>query len=229
MLNTEINKDSGAQNSPDELSQAAAPDESAENEQSGEAPAALGVSGRSDDRQDDENTDKKSFAHTFFDVAELFIITLFIVLGVTSVFFRHSIVDGPSMMNTLTDGDHLIISDIFYEPKAGDIVVCYSDQLKKNIVKRVIATEGQTVVIKNNEVYVDSVKLDEDYVYIDNNRYRYQDGQWTVSDGCIFVMGDHRNNSTDSRSELVGEIDTRFVIGKVVIRLYPFSKFGSVD
>ena len=228
-MNTEINKDSGAQNSPDELSQAAASDESAENEQSGEASAALGVSGRSDDRQDDRNTDKKSFAHTFFDAAELFIITLFIVLGVTSVFFRHSIVDGPSMMNTLTDGDHLIISDIFYEPKAGDIVVCYSDQLKKNIVKRVIATEGQTVVIKNNEVYVDSVKLDEDYVYIDNNRYRYQDGQWTVSDGCIFVMGDHRNNSTDSRSELVGEIDTRFVIGKVVIRLYPFSKFGSVD
>lgn len=168
-----------------------------------------------------------------FDFLELFIFTLVTVMIITTFFFRHSIVDGVSMENTLVEGEHLIISDVFYMPKRGDIIVCedHTTAISKPIVKRVIATAGETVFIVcengENKVYIDGVLLNEPYVNIDDPTYKYMPLKLTVPDGEIFVMGDHRNESTDSRA--IGTVSVDSVLGRVLIRFYPFDKFGKVD
>lgn len=164
-----------------------------------------------------------------FDILELFVFTLLTVMIITSFFFRHSIVEGESMENTLHSGEHLIISDLFYTPKRGDIVVCedYTTAIPKPIVKRVIAVAGDTIEIKKNgNVYINGVLLEEDYVNIDDPSYEYKELTVKLSDGELFVMGDHRNKSTDSRE--IGTVSEDSVLGKVLIRFYPFDKFGTV-
>ncbi len=165
----------------------------------------------------------------FFDFAELIVLTLFAVVFITTCLFRHSVVDGGSMERTLFDGEHLLVSSAFYQPKQGDIVVFYSESLKKPLVKRVIATEGQCVkVVSDTEIYVDGVPLNEPYVFTDAVRGTYSEPiTLTVSEGCVFVLGDHRNNSTDSRA--FGEIRTDYIYGKVLLRIAPTSRFGTVD
>ncbi len=166
-----------------------------------------------------------------FDLVELFVFTLVIVMFITSFIFRHSIVEGPSMEGTLYEGEHLIISDLFYEPDYGDIIVCedYSTKIYTPIVKRVIALGGDKVEItKNGEVFVNEQLLDEsDYVFINEGvPSPYKDMVLTVPEGEIFVMGDHRNESTDSRN--FGTISEDSVLGKVVLRFFPLDRFGAV-
>ncbi len=135
-------------------------------------------------------------------------------------------VDGHSMVPTLQDGDRLLVlSSLLYDDYAyGDIVVLRkSEFLEEPIVKRVIATEGQTVDIdfESGSVYVDGTLLDEPYV---NELTFLQEGTefpLTVPDGCIFVMGDNRNHSSDSRDARLGTVDTRYVIGKAVFLAFP--------
>ena len=133
------------------------------------------------------------------------------------------------MMNTLTDGDHLIISDFFYTPKQGDVIVCedYSTAIKSPIVKRVIAVGGDTVRITiTGEIYVNDVLYDDsEFVFIDSN-FVYKPLEITVPENELFVMGDHRNQSTDSRD--IGTVSVDSVLGKVILRFYPFEKFGAV-
>lgn len=176
---------------------------------------------------------------SLFDFIEIFVFTLAAVFIITSFFFRYSIVDGPSMQNTLQDGDKLLLSNFMYEPEYKDVVVLYSDELDKVIVKRVIATEGQRIKITSTDVFVDGVKLDEPYVYTDDYKnifgskaeYKYlPEGEvfeMTVPEGEIFVMGDHRNLSEDSRS--IGTISEEAIIGKVILRFAPFDSFGKLD
>jgi signal peptidase I len=172
-----------------------------------------------------------------FDIVELFVFTLLAVMIVTSFFFRHSIVKGESMENTLHDGEHLIISDFLYTPERGDIIVCedHTAEVSTPIVKRVIAIGGDRIKITaDGEVYVNGELIDEsDYVYIDayaKPHYRYTPLEMTVPKGELFVMGDHRNNSTDSRDLIkLGTISEDAVLGKVLLRFYPISKFGTVD
>ena len=164
-----------------------------------------------------------------FDFVELFIFTLLIVMVLTSFIFRHSIVEGGSMQNTLQDGEHLIISDAFYTPCRGDIVVCedYTTGLRKPIVKRIIAIAGDTVDISvDGVISVNGEILQEEYVFIDGKAY-YEPLNIVVPDGEIFVMGDHRNASTDSRE--FGCVDADSILGKVLLRFYPFDKFGTVN
>ena len=164
-----------------------------------------------------------------FDFVELFVFSLVAVLVVTTFFFRHSIVEGSSMEQTLFEGEHLIISNLFYTPERGDIIVCedYSTTLRKPIVKRVIGIEGDRVqVLASGEVYVNGELLHEDYVYIDFYSPEHE-VDVIVPEGEIFVMGDHRNMSTDSRE--IGTVDDDSVLGKVLLRFYPFDKFGKVD
>jgi len=163
-----------------------------------------------------------------FDILELFVFTLLAVMIITSFFFRHSVVVGVSMEQTLYEGDHLIISDLFYKPKQGDIIVCedYTTAERNPIVKRVIAVEGDFVEIKQEGVFVNGKLLEEDYVYIDTSNYNYSNLTLKVPEGELFVMGDHRNKSTDSR--LLGTISEDSVLGRVLIRFYPFAKFGTV-
>ena len=138
---------------------------------------------------------------------------------------------GPSMQQTLIEGDRLIISRLFYTPKYGDIIVLRKDDFKgEPIIKRVIATEGQTVDIDFDAgiVYVDGVALTEPYTNTPTNLREDFTGPVTVPEGCVFVMGDNRNHSTDSRTDSIGCVDTRFILGKALFRLTPFSKFGSI-
>lgn len=160
------------------------------------------------------------------------IVTAIVVCILIFLFaFRIVNVDGSSMVPTLHDRDKVVISRLFYTPKQGDIVVLTQKSFSdKSIVKRVIATGGQTVDIDfdNGIVYVDGQALDEPYIA--EKTYLRSDMQFplTVDEGCIFCMGDNRNRSTDSRNSRIGIIDSRCVLGRVVIRLWPFSDFGKV-
>ena len=138
-------------------------------------------------------------------------------------------VDGESMLPTLEDKDRVIISNLFYTPKQGDIVVLRKEAfLYEPIVKRVIAVEGQTVEIDfdRGEVFVDGEELDEPYILEPTYRSLDFSGSVTVPEGCVFVMGDNRNGSTDSRYSVLGCVDTRLIMGRVYLTVFPLKNFG---
>ena len=178
----------------------------------------------------------QSTAADLYDWLEVFAMSVAIVFVIFAFVARVAVVDGSSMTDTLHDKDKLLVRELFYTPKQGDIVVCQSEffGFSEPIVKRVIATEGQTVKIdfEKWKVYVDGTELEEDYVkYIAGrpmNSWSYGES-YTVPEGHIFVMGDNRNGSWDSRDEKVGAIDVRYVIGKVIVRFSPLSSFGTVQ
>jgi len=180
---------------------------------------------------------KSSFIHSLFDFVELFVFTLVAIMFITSFIFRHTVVDGHSMDKTLAEGDRLLAYNLFYEPDYGDIVIFNSNSNDgKILVKRVIALAGDTV---------DCYYADGDYVVyvngkaVDESAYKYVDGPphsgslaenvtgYIVPEGHVFVLGDHRNNSSDSR--IFGSVDKDRILGKVVLRFYPFDSLGAVD
>ena len=175
---------------------------------------------------------KPGAINNLFDLFEIFVFTVAVVLFISAFFFRHSRVDGGSMDNTLSDGEHLLLCDLFYTPKRGDIIVFedYSLDKKIPIVKRVIGIEGDTVRVDNENgvsvVYVNGERLDEDYALTDSYDM-HPSGAWTVGEGEVFVLGDHRNVSWDGRS--FGTVNADSILGKVVLRFYPFDRFGTVD
>lgn len=150
-----------------------------------------------------------------------------IIMIVFMLLFRIVVVSGPSMNRTLLNGDLLLLlSNAFYhDPQPGDVVVAAKDSFDngKPIVKRVIALEGQTVDIDFDAglVYVDDVLLQEDYINTPTNLWEGVDFPVTVEHGCVFVMGDNRNNSKDSRSIEIGQIDKRELLGKVLLLAVP--------
>ncbi|MBR5519437.1 MAG: signal peptidase I [Clostridia bacterium] len=167
-----------------------------------------------------------------YDWADALVYALIVIVLLFTLAFRMTGVVGGSMQPTLYEGDKLIISNLFYEPEPGDIVVVTKQSFRSEpIVKRVIAVAGQTVNIDQTtgEVYIDGVLQKEDYV---NEVVTYEFGDMEfpvyVEEGHIFVMGDNRNHSTDSRMTEVGLIDTRMVLGKVLFRVFPVTSFGSV-
>jgi len=180
-----------------------------------------------------DDADKKkeiTAAEEFIDWVETIIGAFFAVILIFTFLLRVANVDGESMLPTLTEGDRLIVSHLFYEPKAGDIVIVNSEKLNKAIVKRVIAVAGQSVEIdpEAGTVKVDGVILDEPYILEATNEDEgYHDYPVTVPPDCVFVMGDNRMNSTDSRSEWVGFVEDEDILGKVVFRIFPFSSVGA--
>ena len=178
----------------------------------------------------------KSAAKELFEWVELFAYSVTIVIILFTFFCRIAVVSGPSMENTLYDREVLLVSDLFYEPKQGDVIVFQSNTILDNeaIVKRVIATEGQIVDIdfQNWIVYVDGEAVEEPYVKTELGRYMNSSDYsfpLTVEDGKVFVMGDNRNHSADSRSREIGLIDERCIVGKAIVRLFPFSRFTVFD
>lgn len=154
--------------------------------------------------------------------AVIFGILVFVFIG------RVMGVDGTSMVPTLHHNDKFVMSNLFYTPKAGDIVVIKTDAFGDTpIVKRIIATEGQTVDINFDlgVVYVDGVALEEPYTNAPTLAREDFVGPVKVPPGHVFVMGDNRNASTDSRSSLVGLVDTRRILGRVLIILLPAEDF----
>lgn len=156
--------------------------------------------------------------------------TVAVVLVFTFV-GRTAVVSGSSMVPTYHDGDRMLISALGYSPKQGDIVV-FADKGgdDENLIKRVIATEGQTVDIdfETGEVTVDGVVLDEPYI----NETTHEEGNMefpaTVPEGHCFVMGDNRNNSRDSRFKSIGMVDERLILGRAYWQIFPLSKLGFV-
>ena len=135
---------------------------------------------------------------------------------------------GSSMYPTLEENDKMIISNLFFAPKQGDIVVLRKESfMDEPIVKRVIATENQIVNIDFDAgiVYVDGEALNEPYINQPTTDREDFDGPITVPEGCVFVMGDNRNMSTDSRKTEIGMVDTRLILGKAYMVIYPLSEF----
>lgn len=156
--------------------------------------------------------------------ALIFCVVMFVFL------FRLVDVVGDSMNPTLEDGDKMVVSDLFYKPKQGDIIIFRKDEYKSEaLVKRVIATEGHTVEIDftKGRVYVDGELLDEPYIAEPTKNQIDFTGTQIVPEGCVFVMGDNRNESADSRDSRIGMVDERLIIGKVLLTVYPLNHMGS--
>lgn len=153
--------------------------------------------------------------------------SVLVVVAIFTFGIRMLGVDGHSMLNTLQHGDRLmVVNPIFYHDyKYGDIVILRKTGVFDNepIVKRVIATGGQTVDIDFSEgvVYVDGEALEEDYIREPTYTAEGTEFPLTVPEGSIFVMGDNRNGSSDSRDYRLGTVDTRYVIGKAAFLLFP--------
>ena len=167
-----------------------------------------------------------------FDWANAFIIAIILVVIIMTFFFRQVTVSGHSMTDTLQENDRLILSTFLYTPKNGDIVVIsHGSSYDEPIIKRVIAVGGQRLSINYDtyEVSVDGVILDEPYIKGNTIRLRRPlDIPEVVPEGYIFVMGDNREGSLDSRSVEIGLIPVQNVIGKAELRAWPFNTFGSV-
>ena len=187
---------------------------------------------------------KKDKLAKFYDALEVVAVAVVIVLVLFTFFGRLSTVRGDSRYDTLEDGERLIISNFFYKPKTGDIIVFQQSGMyfDEPLVKRVIATEGQTLKIDFNAwlVWVDGALLNENYVThekgkrmkIDGYETMYADlmnenGEITIPDGYVFVMGDNRNHSSDSRFSGVGLVRVEDIMGRVILRLFPH--FGFID
>lgn len=193
-----------------------------------------------------ENTDQKqSFAASMYDFVEMFVLAVVFVILLLTLCFRLCRVDGPSMNQTLQDGEPLIVSNLFYTPKRGDIIVFHQtngerettsplNRYNEPIVKRVIATGGQhvkldyaakKVYVSDDETFDENDVIDESYAYFMTSRktdeweQRSKVTEYHVPEGYLFVMGDNRNNSADSRYPEVGFVDERRVLGRVLFKL----------
>ena len=157
-----------------------------------------------------------------YDFASILVSAVLAVCLIFTFVFKISAVDGDSMNNTLHNGDKVLITARDWTVERGDIVVISQpNAFNKVLIKRVIATEGQTVEIngKTHQVIVDGEVLEEPYIA----QPLIVQGTWnypvTVPEGCVFVMGDNRNRSTDSRDSAVGMIDTRYIVGEAIYRI----------
>lgn len=161
------------------------------------------------------------------------IATALVFAFIITQFIRPTLVRGESMYPTLEENDYLIINRISYkigEPEPGDIIVFGTNLLQddgktKDLVKRVIAVEGDHIKIENSQVYVNDELLDEPYIH---NNYTEGSIDMIIPEGKVFTMGDNREKSLDSRYEDVGLVDEKNIMGKVMVRLFPFNKIGTV-
>ena len=185
---------------------------------------------------------KPSLASSVLDTLEMFIFALCAVILVLVCVFRLCTVTGASMEDTFYGGEKLVVYNLFYTPQREDVIVFHqtgpdASDLNEPLVKRVIATEGETISISytkdtmtvsitdiNGKVTV----LEEDYIKYEG-RNIYGNETLTVPEGHVFVMGDNRNNSKDSRHPQIECVDERRILGKVVFRLTPFSRMGFID
>lgn len=191
---------------------------------------------------------KPGLQKELFDWLDIIVSSVIAVVIIFTFFFRVVTIKGKSMQNTLFENEKVIISDLFYEPQYGDIVVIsrntdnspeLSMQSSEPIIKRVIATEGQYVDIDFDagKVYVgydlgNMVELDEPYTKTLTTRRADVNFPVYVDEGYVFVLGDNRNESLDSRYRQIGKdglVDKRYILGHAVYRLFPFDRIGGLS
>ena len=176
---------------------------------------------------EERKSDKESGKSTLLMYLHDFVTWLIVILLVFLLAFRVVVVSGPSMNATLVHGDYLLlINNILCKNfEQGDIVVAAKDSFNNGepFIKRVIATEGQWVDIDFEQgiVYVNGTALDEPYANTPTNMYEGVDFPLQVDEGCVFVLGDNRNASKDSRSLEIGLVDTREILGKAIFLFLP--------
>ncbi len=172
-----------------------------------------------------------------FEWAESLVMALVIIVLLFAFVVRLIGVEGDSMLPTLHNRDYLLVSDLLYEPAPGDLVVITKagflldeNGQEDSFVKRVIAVAGQTVDIDFDAgvVRVDGAALAEPHTNSPTTRHGDVDFPREVPEGCVFVLGDNRNGSTDSRYSYVGMVDVRYIVGRVLFRILPVNKFGKI-
>ena len=176
-----------------------------------------------EDSIDKIKLNKSGLVATIFDWVGSLISALVVVLLLMTFLFRVIDVDGTSMESTLIDTDKVVITNLFYTPENGDvIVISHGEEYEKPLVKRVIATPGQTLKIdfEKEEVYVDGVLLDEPYIQ-GNTIQGNAEIPEAIPEGKVFVMGDNRTVSLDSRYHEIGLIDVKDIIGKAQLVVIP--------
>ncbi len=178
---------------------------------------------------EDKKAEKEETKLPFgYDAVGVICSAVAIIMVLFTFIFRFVGVVGPSMQPTLYDGDWLLVTAIKSDFEYGDIVISTQpNAFNEPIVKRVIATGGQKVDIdfSTGTVCVDGVKLDEPYIAgntIDSEGFS---GSVTVPEGQLFVMGDNREHSTDSRSSAIGLLDERYIVGKAMVKIFPTDGF----
>lgn len=174
---------------------------------------------------------------TLYEWLEETVIALTLVILVFTFLFRVVTVTGESMLPNFVEGQKLIVTNLGHSVEQGTVVVI-TNVLNEPIIKRVIATEGQTVDIdyETGVVYVDGEAVDETQFGLENGittrPYSTLEAMvfpQTVPEGCVFVLGDNRGVSKDSRYTEVGMVDTRHILGEAVFTLYPFDRFGVIE
>ena len=174
---------------------------------------------------------------TLYEWLEEIVIALTLVILVFTFLFRVVTVTGESMLPNFVEGQKLIVTNLGHSVEQGTVVVI-TNVLNEPIIKRVIASEGQTVDIdyETGVVYVDGEAVDETQFGLENGittrPYSTLEAMvfpQTVPEGCVFVLGDNRGVSKDSRYTEVGMVDTRHILGEAVFTLYPFDRFGVIE
>ncbi|PTM59080.1 signal peptidase I [Desmospora activa] len=153
-------------------------------------------------------------------------IAVILALVIRTFIFSPFSVSGPSMLSTLHNGDLVIVNKViyhFHDPKPGEVIVFHASE-NKDYIKRVIAMPGQTVSAQNNVVRVDGESIDEPY--IDNGNRTADFGPVEVPPGHIFVMGDNRMNSSDSRDSSLGTVPLDQVVGRADVIFWPLEDFS---
>lgn len=178
-----------------------------------------------------QQTPSMGLAYEIPDFIKSVLGVLFGLLIIMALALRYAVVDGSSMERTFFNGDRTIVSDFLYTPKRGDVVAVFEAKTSdKALIKRVIGLEGDVISVSGGVVYVNGIPLDEPYLFetmIDTRgdlAYPH-----VVSDGCVFVMGDNRNDSQDSRYSAVGDVPREAVIGKVMLRFFPLDAIEIFD
>lgn len=170
-----------------------------------------------------------TFSNFLFEILEIVIYALILIVFVTVYFFRIINISGLSMLNTLHHFDKVLVMKFNYRPKRGDVVIIRRGQyIDQPLVKRIIATEGQSIEIdyKNQAVIVDGIKIKESYL---KGPMTSQNDDFTsqiIPKGYCFVMGDNRNKSLDSRFGAVGLVENKNIMGKAAFIVFSFHKIG---